>query len=156
MVQGENRIPYWIDRRLTDLAGPDYDATISFGLPFELGDCPYGKSRFSVVDVPLGEGSSAVPVIGVYDNPLHGRVPFNNLPHAGREIRCRHCLRDAETNGLQLNRRVACRESGNRFSARRSVSLGCTHSTGFRIASEYSGWRGCPTPSVSPQLTGCS
>ena len=34
-----------IDRRLTGLAGPDYDATISFGLPFELLDCPYGKSR---------------------------------------------------------------------------------------------------------------
>ena len=45
MVHGENRIPYRIDRSLTDLAGPDYDATISFGLPFELGDCPYGKSR---------------------------------------------------------------------------------------------------------------
>ena len=45
MVHGENRIPYWIDRSLTGLAGPDDDATISFGLPFELGDCPYGKSR---------------------------------------------------------------------------------------------------------------
>ena len=45
MVRGKNRIPYWIDRRLTGLAEPDYDATISFGLPFELGDCPYGKSR---------------------------------------------------------------------------------------------------------------
>ena len=28
-----------IDRRLPGLAEPDYDATISFGLPFELGDC---------------------------------------------------------------------------------------------------------------------
>ena len=46
MVHGENRIPYWIDRRLTGLAGPEYDATISFGLPFELGDCPYGEFRF--------------------------------------------------------------------------------------------------------------
>ena len=45
MVHGENRIPYWIDRSLTGLAGPDYDATISFGLPFELEDCPYGESR---------------------------------------------------------------------------------------------------------------
>ena len=44
MVHGENRIPYWIDRSLTGLAGPDYDATISFGLPFESEDCPYGKS----------------------------------------------------------------------------------------------------------------
>ena len=35
MVHGKNRIPYRIDRRLTGLAGPDYDATISFGLPFD-------------------------------------------------------------------------------------------------------------------------
>ena len=45
MVHGKNRIPYWIDRSLTGLAGPDDDATISFGLPYELGDCPYGESR---------------------------------------------------------------------------------------------------------------
>ena len=36
MVRGKNRIPYWIDRRFTGLAGPDYDATISFGLPLSL------------------------------------------------------------------------------------------------------------------------
>ena len=46
MVHGENRIPYWIDRRLTGLAEPDYDATISIGLPFEPLDCQYGESRF--------------------------------------------------------------------------------------------------------------
>ena len=45
MVHGENRIPYWIDRRLTGLAGPDYDATISFGLPFEPEDSQYGEYR---------------------------------------------------------------------------------------------------------------
>ena len=45
MVHGKNRIPYWIDRSLTGLAGPDYAATISFGLPFELEDSQYGKSR---------------------------------------------------------------------------------------------------------------
>ena len=45
MVHGKNRIPYWIDRRLNGLAGPEYDATISFGLPFEIGDCQYGESR---------------------------------------------------------------------------------------------------------------
>ena len=45
MVHGKNRIPYLIDRRLTGLAGPDYDATISFGLPFEPEDSQYGKSR---------------------------------------------------------------------------------------------------------------
>ena len=33
----------WIDRRPTSLAGPDYDATISFGLPFEPEDSQYGK-----------------------------------------------------------------------------------------------------------------
>ena len=45
MVRGKNRIPYWIDRRLTGLAEPDYDATISFGLPIEPEDSQYGKSR---------------------------------------------------------------------------------------------------------------
>ena len=45
MVHGKNRIPYRIDRRLTGLNGPDYDATISFGLPFEPEDSQYGKPR---------------------------------------------------------------------------------------------------------------
>ena len=45
MVHGKNRIPYRIDRRLTGLAGPDYDATISFGLPFEPEGSQHGKSR---------------------------------------------------------------------------------------------------------------
>ena len=45
MVHGKNRIPYRIDRRLSGLAGPDYDATISFGLPLEPEDSQYGKSR---------------------------------------------------------------------------------------------------------------
>ena len=35
----------WIDRRLSGLAVPDYDATISFGLPFESEDSRYGKYR---------------------------------------------------------------------------------------------------------------
>ena len=53
MVHGENRIPYWIDRSLPGLAGPDYDATISFGLPFELGDSQYGESRLRFLP-PVG------------------------------------------------------------------------------------------------------
>ena len=44
MVHGKNRIPYWIDRRLTGLAGPEYHAIISFGLPIEPEDSQYGKS----------------------------------------------------------------------------------------------------------------
>ena len=48
MVHGKNRISCWIDRRLTGLAVPDYDAAISFGLPFESEDCQYGKSRFTI------------------------------------------------------------------------------------------------------------
>ena len=43
MVHGENRIPYWIDRRLTGLAGPEYDAIISFEPPFESEDSQYGE-----------------------------------------------------------------------------------------------------------------
>ena len=53
MVHGEKRIPYWIDRRLTGLAGPEYHAIISFGLPIEPEDSQYGKYRLtSVRSVP--------------------------------------------------------------------------------------------------------
>ena len=45
---GENRIPYRIDRRLTGLAGPEYDAIISFGLPYEPKDSQYGESRIDL------------------------------------------------------------------------------------------------------------
>ena len=49
MVHGKNRNPYWIDRRLNDLAGPDYDVTISFGLPIEPEDSQYGEYRFNAL-----------------------------------------------------------------------------------------------------------
>ena len=49
MVHGKNRIPCWIDRRLTGLAGLESDATISFGLPFEREDSQYGKYRLIVL-----------------------------------------------------------------------------------------------------------
>ena len=58
MVHGKNRIPYWIDRRLTGLAGPEYHAIISFGLPFESEDCQYGKSQVEGVN-PSAEGLDA-------------------------------------------------------------------------------------------------
>ena len=45
MVHGKKRIPYWRDRRLNGLAGPDYDAIISFGLPIEPEDSQYGEYR---------------------------------------------------------------------------------------------------------------
>ncbi len=45
MVHGKNRIPYRIDWKLTGLAGPDYNATISLGLPFEPENSQYGKYR---------------------------------------------------------------------------------------------------------------
>ena len=48
MVHGRNRIPYRIDRRLSGLAGPDYDATISFGLPIEPEGSQYGESRLNL------------------------------------------------------------------------------------------------------------
>ena len=59
MVHGENRIPYRIGRRLTDLAGPYYDATISFRLPFEPEDSQYGKSWFRFL-AALGMTSGGV------------------------------------------------------------------------------------------------
>ena len=45
MLYDCNRISYWIGRRLTGLAGPDYDAPISFGLPLEPEDSQYGECR---------------------------------------------------------------------------------------------------------------
>ena len=48
MVHGKNRISYRIDRRLSGLAGPDDDATISFGLPIEPEDSQYGEYRVKV------------------------------------------------------------------------------------------------------------
>ena len=45
MVHGKNRISYRIDWRLTGLAGPEYHAIISFGLPIEPEDSQYGKYR---------------------------------------------------------------------------------------------------------------
>ena len=68
MIHRKNSIPYWIDRRLTGLAGPDYDATISFGLPFEPEDSQYGKYRLITVQTlgnrlmpsPLGEATTAL------------------------------------------------------------------------------------------------
>ena len=59
MVHGKNRIPYWIDRSLSGLAGPDYDATISFGLPYEPEDSQYGEYRSTIrisinADPPAG------------------------------------------------------------------------------------------------------
>ena len=49
MVHGENRISYRIDRRLSGLAGPDYHAIISFGLPFEPEDSQYGEYRLELM-----------------------------------------------------------------------------------------------------------
>ena len=49
MIYDCKRISYWIDRRLTGLAGPDYDANISFGLPLEPEDSQYGKSRLDPI-----------------------------------------------------------------------------------------------------------
>ena len=67
MVRGKNRIPYWIDWRLTGLAEPDYGATISFGLPIEPEDSQYGKYRVS----RLGDIGGAVHPVG------NGRVTIS-------------------------------------------------------------------------------
>ena len=49
MVHGKKRIPYWIDWRLPGLAGPEYHAVISFGLPIEPEDSQYGEYRLKAV-----------------------------------------------------------------------------------------------------------
>ena len=55
MVHGKKRIPYWIDRRLPGLAGPEYHAIISFGLPYEPEDSQYGESRLRFRSLILEE-----------------------------------------------------------------------------------------------------
>ena len=57
MVRCKNRIPYWIDWRLTGLAEPDYGATISFGLPIEPEDSQYGKYRIKGGGLQLRDSS---------------------------------------------------------------------------------------------------
>ena len=53
MVHGKKRIPYWIDWRLPGLAGPEYHAVISFGLPIEPEDSQYGEYRLQCAFTPL-------------------------------------------------------------------------------------------------------
>ena len=60
MVRGKNRIPYWIDWRLTGLAEPDYGATIPFGLPIEPEDSQYGKYR--IIAPKDGNGTTYLPI----------------------------------------------------------------------------------------------
>ena len=55
MLYDCKRISYWIDRRLSGLAGPYYDATISFGLPLEPEDSQYGEYRFEPEDSQYGK-----------------------------------------------------------------------------------------------------
>ena len=60
MLYDCKRISYWTDRRLAGLAGPDYGATISFGLPFEPEDSQYGECRFTVF-LRLADVASGLP-----------------------------------------------------------------------------------------------
>ena len=76
MVHGKKRISNWIDRRLTGLAGPEYHAIISFGLPIEPEDSQYGKYRLELV----GTTSAVTPAkTGVQRGGLGGS------PKAGSE-----------------------------------------------------------------------
>ena len=79
MVHGKNRIPYWIDRRLTGLAGPEYHAIISFGLPFESEDSQYGKSQLQ----PIREKAPAdagPPVLNLRPRLRCGRQSYRRRP----------------------------------------------------------------------------
>ena len=79
MVHGKKRIPYWIDRRLTGLAGPEYHAIISFGLPIEPEDSQYGKSRRRWYHLP----SPSLHQTGQYQEPSfdglnrHGKLRYS-------------------------------------------------------------------------------
>ena len=75
MVHGKKRIPYRIDRRLPGLAGSDYGAAISFGLPYEPEDPQYGEYRLRSqenCDVWHGE------------TPRNVRITRTLSPHLGK------------------------------------------------------------------------
>ena len=78
MVHGENRIPYWIDRRLTGLAGPEYHAIISFGLPIEPEDSQYGEYRFKGVPFALSLSKGRSVVHGSTSSPRTVSIGFSD------------------------------------------------------------------------------
>ena len=83
MVHGKNRMPYRIDRRLTGLAGPDDDATISFGLPFEPEDSQYGESwltpkrdaRAAEIVMRKAKAVAANPPVVIRSDKLPSYIP---------------------------------------------------------------------------------
>ena len=94
MVHGKNRIPYWIDRSLTGLAGPDYDATISFGLPFEPEDSQCGEAIQEHYDLSEADMRRFVTGWDSWDGCLG--CPFQTTnqstpPTTGRWLRPRGC-----------------------------------------------------------------
>ena len=70
MVHGKKRIPYWIDWRLPGLAGPEYHAVISFGLPIEPEDSQYGEYRV----IPLVQAQVLWVILGELRSFDHNRL----------------------------------------------------------------------------------
>ena len=98
MVHGKNRIPYRIDRRLTGLAGPDYDATISFGLPLEPEDSQYGKSRVKCLAPLLWAPTPSTGIASTHTFSSHWlsrqymttcHSPFNGTPPPPVQATCK-------------------------------------------------------------------
>ena len=56
--------PLLDDRRLTGLAGPDYDTSLSFGLPIEPEDSQYGESSIDVMQASMTETDWNVLLLG--------------------------------------------------------------------------------------------
>ena len=105
MLYDCKRISYRIDRRLTGLAGPDYDATISFGLPLEPEDSQYGKSRSIIrIQAQWRESCHRLPAVQARPSPQRVAGPIGSLTvddnrSCGLNIR-RHGLR--WTDRLQI------------------------------------------------------
>ena len=68
MLYDCKRISYRIDRRLSGLAGPDYAAPISFGLPLEPEDSQYGECRVNIL--PVGGDPGVRAVRAEFTDPL--------------------------------------------------------------------------------------
>ena len=84
MVHGKNRIPYWIDRRLNGLAGPEYHAIISFGLPIEPEDSQYGEYRLPHIFHINSAGRAVISNIGDRCSRISGHSGYHEC-WPGRE-----------------------------------------------------------------------
>ena len=121
MVHGENRIPYWIDWRLTGLAGPEYHAIISFGLPFEPEYSQYGKSR-----IHWGRTLAMARRQYVYSLQRRGKTTYIGMTNSPSRRAAQH-RRDGKTGTMIIERSFSSARAARRSEAIRLFNFRRKH-----------------------------